>query len=53
MTINWDAARKHCAERDWKWTLNLIDEYQKEMQELKDENMKLKRQLVLRSQLNK
>ena len=53
LTMDWDAARKHCTERDWKWTLNLIDEYQKEMQELKDENVKLKRQLVLRSQLKK
>ena len=51
--MDWDAARKHCTERDWKWTLGLIDEYQKEMQELKDENVKLKRQLVLRSQLKK
>ncbi|KZR82387.1 hypothetical protein PMIT1342_00856 [Prochlorococcus marinus str. MIT 1342] len=51
--MDWDAARKHCTERDWKWTLNLIGEYQKEMQELKDENVKLKRQLVLRSQLKK
>ena len=53
MTINWDAARKHCTERDWKWNLDLIDECQKEMQDLKEENVKLKRQLVLRSQLNK
>ena len=51
--MNWDAAKKHCTERDWKWTLNLIAEYQKEMQELKDEHVKLKRQLVLRSQLKK
>ena len=51
--MDWDAARKHCTERDWKCTLNLIDEHQKEMQELKDENVKLKRQLVLRSQLKK
>ena len=51
--MDWDAARKHCTERDWKWTLNLIIEYQKEMQELKDENVKLKRQLVLLSQLKK
>ncbi|KZR77624.1 hypothetical protein PMIT1320_00394 [Prochlorococcus marinus str. MIT 1320] len=51
--MDWDAARKHCTERDWKWTLGLIDEYQKERQELKDENVKLKLQLVLRSQLKK
>ena len=48
-----DAARVHCRDKNWKWTLDLIDKYQKEMDELKDENVKLKRQLVLRSQLNK
>ena len=52
MTIDWNTARKHCTEKNWKWTLALIDKYQKEMEELKDENVKLKRQLVLRSQLN-
>ena len=51
--MDWNAARKYCKEKDWKWTLDLIDKYQKEMEELKDENIKLKRQLVLRSQLNK
>ena len=53
LTMDWNAARKHCQEKDWKWTLDLIEKYQKAMEELKDENMKLKRQLVLRSQLNK
>ena len=51
--MDWNAARKHCQEKVWKWTLDLIEKYQKEMEELKDENLKLKRQLVLRSQLNK
>ncbi len=53
MTVNWDAARTHCQEKNWKWTLDLIDKCQKEVEELKDENLKLKRQLILRSQLNK
>ena len=53
LTIDWGAARAHCKEKNWKWTLDLIDTYQKEMEELKDENVKLKHQLVLRSQLNK
>ena len=53
LAMNWDAAREHCKEKNWKWTLDLIENYQKEMEELKDENVKLKRQLVLRSQLNK
>ena len=51
--MDWDVARKHCIERDWKWTLELIVAFQKEMEELKDENVKLKRQLVLRAQLNR
>ena len=51
--MDWDAARAHCTEKNWKWSLHLIDMCQKEMEELKDENVKLKRQLVLRSQLNK
>ena len=53
LTMDWDAARAHSKEKNWKWTLDLINTYQKEMEELKDENVKLKRQLVLRSQLNK
>ena len=53
LTMDWEAARAHCKEKDWKWTLDLIDKYQKEMEELKDENVKLRRQLVLRSQINK
>ena len=51
--MDWNAARVHCKGKNWTWTLDLIDKYQKEMEELKDENVKLKRQLVLRSQLNK
>ncbi len=53
LTMDWNGARKHCQEKDWQWTLDLIDKYQKEMEELKDQSLKLKRQLVLRSQLNK
>ena len=51
--MDWNAARAHCKEKDWQWTLDLIDKYQKEMEELKDENVKLKRQLGLHSQLGK
>ena len=53
MTIDWNTARNHCIEKNWNWTLDLLDKYHKEMEELKEENVKLKRQLVLRSQLNK
>ncbi len=51
--MDWEKARAHCKENNWRWTLDLINTYQKEMEELKEENVKLKRQLVLRSQLNK
>ena len=53
LTMDWNTARAHCKEKNWKWTLDLIDKYQQEMEGLKDENVKLKRQLVLRSQMNK
>ena len=39
--MDWDAARVHCKEKNWKWTLDLIDKYQKEMEELKDEIMEI------------
>ena len=26
--MDWDAARAHCKEKNWKWTLNLINKYQ-------------------------
>ena len=48
LTIDLDAAKKYCQERNWKWTLDLIDKYQKEMEELKEENVKFKRQLYFR-----
>ena len=51
--MDWNAARQSCTEKDWKWTMDLIDKYQNEMEELKAENVKLKRQLILLSQLNK
>ena len=29
--MDWDAAKKHCVERNWQWSLNLIDKCQKEL----------------------
>ncbi len=51
--MNCEAERTHQKEKNWKWKLDLIDKCQKEKEELKDENVNLKRQLALRSQLNK
>ena len=39
--MDWNAARQHCQEKDWTWTLDLIDKYQKEMKELKDHPEKM------------
>ena len=32
--MDWDAARAQCKEKNWKWTLDLIDKYQKEMEDV-------------------
>tara|TARA_Y100001968_G_C19093550_1_gene588914 strand:- start:393 stop:557 length:165 start_codon:yes stop_codon:yes gene_type:complete len=34
--MDWEAARKHCNERNWQWSLNLIDQVQMEMEELEE-----------------
>ena len=38
--MDWDSAKQHCIERDWKWSLEFVNQTQKEMEELE---MKLKR----------
>ena len=38
--MDWDSAKRHCNERNWQWSLKLINQAQKEMEELE---MKLKR----------
>ena len=32
--MDWESAKKHCTERNWNWSLALIDQAEKEMQEL-------------------
>ena len=32
--IDWESAKRHCKERNWSWSLELIDEAQKEMHDL-------------------
>jgi len=34
--MDWESARKHCTERNWKWSLELIDQAEKEMKELEE-----------------
>ena len=32
--MDWESARKHCTERNWLWSLSLIEQAEKEMKEL-------------------
>tara|TARA_Y100001968_G_C18728392_1_gene423327 strand:+ start:140 stop:304 length:165 start_codon:yes stop_codon:yes gene_type:complete len=34
--MDWKSARKHCKDRNWKWSLELIDEAEAEMKALED-----------------
>ena len=40
--MNWEAEKKHCIERNWQWSLALIDRCQKEIEVLEAENKKLR-----------
>tara|TARA_Y100001968_G_C19172306_1_gene626257 strand:+ start:151 stop:315 length:165 start_codon:yes stop_codon:yes gene_type:complete len=32
--MDWDSAKKHCTKRNWKWSLELINQLEKEMEDL-------------------
>ena len=32
--MDWDSAKQHCTEQNWQWSLELINQAQKEMQDL-------------------
>ncbi len=34
--MDWESARKHCTERNWEWSLELIDQAEKEIKELEE-----------------
>ena len=34
--MDWELAKKHCSERNWTWSLALIAQAEKEMQELEE-----------------
>ena len=38
--MDWEEARKHCIAKNWHWSLDLINQAQKEMEELE---MKIKK----------
>ncbi len=42
--MDWDAAKKHCQDRNWVWSLNLIKKAQEEMEELEAKVKKLEDQ---------
>ena len=42
--MDWDSARKHCKEHNWDWSLHLINQAQKEMDELEAKIQKLEAQ---------
>ena len=42
--MDWEREKKYCEERDWEWSLNLIERCEKEMNTLIVENKKLKEQ---------
>ncbi len=42
--MDWEAAKQHCLNRQWHWTLDLIQKCQAEVETLEAENKKLKDQ---------
>ena len=39
--MDWEAAKAHCISRNWEWTLDLISQAEKEMNELQAKLRKL------------
>ncbi len=42
--MDWDSAKKHCIDRNWQWSLDLIYKAQKEMEALEAKVKKLEDQ---------
>ncbi len=42
--MDWDSAKKHCKERNWAWSLELINKAQTEMEALEEKVKKLEDQ---------
>ncbi len=34
--MDWESARRHCKERNWQWSLDLIDRAEKEAKQLEE-----------------
>ena len=39
--MDWESARNHCIERNWNWSLDLIDQAKSEMEEMEEKIKKL------------
>ena len=44
--MDFESARQYCKNRNWEWSLKLIDQYQKEMEALKAELNEIKKERV-------
>ena len=42
--MDWDSAKKHCKDRNWDWSLDFINQAQREMEELTQKLNKLEEQ---------
>ena len=42
--MDWEAAKRHCSERDWEWSLDLINQAETEMKELEERLKKCEEQ---------
>ncbi len=43
--MDWKSARKHCSDRNWQWSLELIDQAEKEIKELEEKLQKCQDQI--------
>ena len=50
--MNWLSAKEYCEKRNWQWTLDLINQAQKEMQGLEEKIKQLELEKKVRSQRN-
>ncbi len=42
--MDWESAKKHCQDRNWAWSLELIKQAQKEFEDLEGKVKKLEQQ---------
>ena len=40
--MDWEAAKRHCIEKNWKWSFALVEQAQKEFKVLEEEIKRLK-----------